>query len=68
VKAPVTVVLGAKDSIVPPDQSRAVAAAAPELRDLVEVAGADHNDPALVHGKALTAAVVDLAEAVTTGP
>ncbi|WP_432949577.1 alpha/beta hydrolase [Kribbella sp. CA-253562] len=68
VKAPVTVVLGAEDSIVPPDQSRTVAAAAPTLRDLVEVAGADHNDPALVHGKALTAAVVDLAEAVTAGP
>ncbi|ONI69710.1 alpha/beta hydrolase [Kribbella sp. ALI-6-A] len=67
VKVPVTVVLGAEDSIVPPDQSRAVAAAAPTLRDLVEVAGADHNDPALVHGKALTAAVVDLAEAVTAG-
>ncbi len=64
VKVPVTVVYGSEDSIVPPDQSRAVAAAAPELSQAVEVAGADHNDPELVHGDRLIAAVVELAEQI----
>lgn len=61
VKAPVSVVYGAEDSIVPPGLSSAVAAAAPELLAKVEIPGADHNDPALVHGPRLIAAVVDLA-------
>jgi pimeloyl-ACP methyl ester carboxylesterase len=68
VTAPVTVVYGSEDSVVPPDQSRAVAAAAPELSQLVEVAGVDHNDPALVHGDLLIAAVVDLAEQIRRSP
>ncbi|WP_041290097.1 alpha/beta hydrolase [Kribbella flavida] len=67
VKVPVTVVLGSEDSIVPPDQSRAVAAAAPDLKSLVEVTGADHNDPDLVHGKQLAAAVATLADTVAAG-
>ena len=62
VKAPVTVVYGSLDSVVPPAQSRAVAKSAPHLRRLVEVAGADHNDPALLDGAVLTDAVVDLAD------
>ncbi|HEU4513738.1 MAG TPA: alpha/beta hydrolase [Nocardioidaceae bacterium] len=64
VDVPVTVVYGSRDSIVPPDQSRAVAEAAPNLRRLVEVDGADHNDMALLDGADLVGAVVDLAERI----
>ena len=61
-EVPVTVVYGGRDSVVPPAQSRAAAAAAPTLRRLVEVAAADHNDPALLDGRVLVDAIVDLAE------
>lgn len=64
VTAPVAVVYGSDDSVVPPVQSRTVARAAPALWRLVEVDGADHNDPVLLDGDALIAAVVELAEAV----
>jgi pimeloyl-ACP methyl ester carboxylesterase len=64
VEGPVTVVYGSQDSIVPPDQSRAVAESAPQLRRLVEVAGADHNDLDLLAGDHLIDAVVDLADHV----
>jgi fermentation-respiration switch protein FrsA (DUF1100 family) len=62
VKAPVAVIYGSADSVVPPEQSRAVAEAAPTLKDLVEIAGADHNDAALVHGPEVIAAVVRLVD------
>ena len=68
VTVPVTVVYGSEDSIVPPDQSRAVAAAAPELSRLIEVAGVDHNDPELLDGDLLIAAVVDVAEQIHRSP
>jgi fermentation-respiration switch protein FrsA (DUF1100 family) len=61
VDVPTVVVLGTADSIVPPEQSRAVAAAAGDLHRLVEVAGADHNDRALLDGDALIEAVLELA-------
>jgi len=57
---PVTVVLGTGDSVVPADQSRAVAAAAGA--ELIEVEGADHNDRVLLDGDELVDAVVALAE------
>jgi uncharacterized protein len=57
---PVTVVLGLEDSLVPPDQSRAVARAADA--EVVEVAGAGHNDRALFDGDELIDAVVALVE------
>ena len=62
VHAPVTVVYGTGDTIVPAEQSRAVAAAAPNLSQLVAVEGADHNDPALLDGDPLINAVVALAD------
>lgn len=65
VNVPVTVVYGSQDTIVPPEQSRRVAAITPRLRRLVEVSGAGHNDPALLEGAELLEAVVDLAEHVT---
>ncbi|MEV4313408.1 alpha/beta hydrolase [Actinocrispum sp. NPDC049592] len=58
VKVPTTVVLGTADTVVPPAQSRAVAAAAGAR--VVEVQGADHNDPALTDGPQLIAAVTTL--------
>jgi fermentation-respiration switch protein FrsA (DUF1100 family) len=64
VEVPVTVVYGTRDQIVPPQQSRAVAEAAPELLRLVEVKGAAHNDLALLDSPALVAAVVELADHV----
>ena len=62
VRAPVSVVYGAQDRVVPPEQSRAVAAAARSLVRVVEVPGADHNDPVLLDGEPLVAEVVRLAE------
>jgi uncharacterized protein len=56
VLAPVVVVAGADDEIVPAEQSRAVASAAGAR--YVEVPGARHNDPALGDGPELVAAVV----------
>lgn len=61
VRAPVWVIHGSADSIVPPDQSRQVAQVAREggleVQE-VEVPGADHNDPALVYGPQVIDAVL----------
>jgi alpha-beta hydrolase superfamily lysophospholipase len=65
VNAPVAVVYGGRDTVVPAEQSRAVAAAAPDLAELVELPRADHNDRALLDGRRLVDAVVDLAERVS---
>ncbi|MET0132497.1 MAG: alpha/beta fold hydrolase [Kibdelosporangium sp.] len=59
VKVPITVVLGTEDSIVDPEQSRQVAQAG--SAKLVEVQGADHNDPVLFDGPQVIDAVQDLA-------
>jgi uncharacterized protein len=61
VEVPTTVVYGTGDTIVPPEQSRAVAEAAGQLHDVIEVPGADHNDAVLLDGKAVVDAVLDLA-------
>jgi uncharacterized protein len=61
VQVPTTVVYGSGDTIVPPEQSRAVADAAVQLHRLVEVPGADHNDPVLLDGSEVVGAVVELA-------
>jgi alpha-beta hydrolase superfamily lysophospholipase len=58
VNAPVTVVLGTNDRVVPPEQSRTVARAGSAR--LVEVAGADHNDRVLLDGRELIDAVTAL--------
>jgi uncharacterized protein len=68
VRVPTTVVYGSRDSIVPPEQSRAVAAAAAGETRLVEIAGADHNDLALLDGQKLIEAVVELAERACEAP
>ncbi len=59
VRAPVVVVAGGSDEIVPVAQSRAVADAAGA--SYVEVPGARHNDTALVSGRAVVGAVVAVA-------
>ena len=64
VAVPTTVVYGTRDSIVPPDQSRAVAAAAAGPTRVVAIDGADHNDLALLDGPELIAAVLELADRV----
>ncbi|MFY9808022.1 MAG: alpha/beta fold hydrolase [Pseudonocardiaceae bacterium] len=61
VRAPTAVVYGSADTIVPPEQSAAVAAAAGGSVRVIEVVGADHNDAALLEGNELVAAVFDLA-------
>jgi alpha-beta hydrolase superfamily lysophospholipase len=60
VHVPTTVVYGTGDTIVPPEQSRAVADAAPGLREVVAVPSADHNDPVLTDGPDVVRAVVEL--------
>lgn len=63
VAAPTTVIYGTADSIVPPEQSKAVADAAATLHQLIPIRGADHNDLVLVAGDEVIQAVVDLADA-----
>lgn len=65
---PVAVVYGDADSIVPPGQSRQVAEQAATLVRVTALAGADHNDPALVHGPEVVAAVVAIADHVLPRP
>jgi uncharacterized protein len=64
VRVPTTVVYGCADTIVPPEQSVAVAAAAGGPVRVVEIVGADHNDAALLEGNELIAAVLDLARSL----
>ncbi|WP_214325748.1 alpha/beta hydrolase [Nonomuraea sediminis] len=64
VRVPTTIVYGSRDTIVPPELSRTVAASAGGPVTLVEVPGADHNDQVLLDGAALVAAVVKLARSV----
>jgi uncharacterized protein len=56
-EGPVLVIWGEGDTIVPPDQSLAVAQAAPRSSHVV-IAGADHNDTALLDGEEFVEAVV----------
>ncbi|MDT0163981.1 alpha/beta hydrolase [Actinotalea sp. AC32] len=63
---PVAVVLGTADTLVPPEQSRAVADAAREAGLTVvvrEVEGAGHDDGGLAHGDALVGALRDVLRA-----
>jgi len=58
VDAPVLVVAGSADSVVPVAQSRALYEAAVEPKRLVIIDGADHNDRALTSGPGLVEEVV----------
>lgn len=57
VRVPTTVVYGSADSIVPAEQSRAVADAAAGEVERVEVRDADHNDSVLLDGPQVIDAV-----------
>jgi len=65
VDVPTVVVYGTADSVVPPEQSRAVGARAAGPGPGVVVDGADHNDAALFTGGQVIGAVVDLAGRIT---
>ncbi|MFI0418099.1 alpha/beta hydrolase [Spongiactinospora sp. 9N601] len=62
VRAPTVVLYGTRDTIVPAELSRRVAAATPGLVALVEVAGAGHNDAVLLDGPQVIKAVTVLAD------
>jgi len=61
ITAPTLVVYGTADSVVPPAQSVSVAGSAAGPVRVVAVAGADHNDAALLNGGQLINAIADLA-------
>jgi fermentation-respiration switch protein FrsA (DUF1100 family) len=61
IAVPTTVIYGTSDSVVPAEQSRAVADAAGGPTEVVAVRGADHNDRVLLDGRAVIDAVIDLA-------
>lgn len=60
VTAPVLVVAGGADEIVPAGQSRAVFEEATEPKLWLEITGADHNDSSLLNGEELVGAVVQM--------
>lgn len=62
IDAPVLVIAGSGDSIVPEEQSRKVFEAASEPKTLVVVDGAGHNDPALLDGAEMIGALVRFLE------
>ena len=64
VRVPTVIVYGSADTIVPPEQSKAVATAAGGPVRVVPVVGADHNDAALLEGNVLIAAVLELARSL----
>lgn len=64
IRAPIVVVYGTADTIVPAGQSRAVAAAAAGPVTVVEIAGAGHNDPVFLSGPRMIGAVTDLADRI----
>jgi uncharacterized protein len=65
-QVPVTVVQGDRDDVVPPDQSMAVARAAPRLVEHLVIPGAGHND-AVMFGPKVADAVVRLADHAVSG-
>lgn len=68
VPVPTTVLYGTRDSIVPPEQSRSVAAAAAGPTRIVAVEGADHNDRVFLDGPELVDSVVAMAGLVSRTP
>jgi fermentation-respiration switch protein FrsA (DUF1100 family) len=65
VKAPLLVIAGSRDSIVPVEQSRAVYESAAGSKRFVRIAGADHNDPELFTGEQLVSEVRRFVDEVT---
>lgn len=67
VPVPTVVVYGSTDTVVPAEQSRAVAEASPALLRAVRVAGADHNDVVLLDGPEVIGAVRELVAGLDPG-
>jgi alpha-beta hydrolase superfamily lysophospholipase len=65
VAVPTVVIYGTTDSVVPPEQSRHVAARAGGPTRLIAVPGADHNDAVLLDGAPIIDAVTGLADLIT---
>jgi fermentation-respiration switch protein FrsA (DUF1100 family) len=57
VSAPLLVIAGGADHIVPPEQSRRLFEAAPGPKRLLEIPGAGHNDYVLLAGEEMIAAI-----------
>jgi hypothetical protein len=57
VRSPLLVIAGARDTIVPVEQSRRLYEAAPSTKRLLVIEGADHNDHELNAGEAVMRAV-----------
>jgi len=62
VKAPVLVIHGDQDEVVPYEQGRQVFAAAPEPKEFYTIRGAHHNDTFIVGGDAYFAAIKNFIE------
>jgi fermentation-respiration switch protein FrsA (DUF1100 family) len=58
VRAPVLVIAGDRDEIVPLEQSRTLYDAAPSPKELVIIKGASHNDDELLAGEEMIQAIV----------
>lgn len=58
VRAPVLIVGGDRDRIVPITQTRRLYSAARDPKSLLIIDGADHNDDALVHGREMIGGVI----------
>jgi hypothetical protein len=67
VRAPVLVVLGSNDSIVPPAQSRTIYKLAGEPKELLVMDGVDHNDFELLAGSRLVETVVNFTTRTGSG-
>lgn len=68
IEVPTLVVYGTADTVVPAEQSRAVADGAGGPVDIIAVQGADHNDRILLDGPVIISAVVALAERAGCAP
>lgn len=64
VRCPLLVIVGDRDRIVPPEQSRQLYDAAPSAKTLVRLQNADHNDEALLAGDEMIQAVVRFLEQI----
>lgn len=66
-RAPLLIVAGGRDRIVPASQSRALYDAAPQPKRYLEIPNADHNDEELLAGQQLVSAVTaSIGTTVTT--
>jgi fermentation-respiration switch protein FrsA (DUF1100 family) len=67
VKAPVLVLQGDQDEVIPVEQGKKVFAAAPSPKEFYTVRGAGHNDTFIVGGDAYFEAVKDFIERAAAG-